>query len=278
MSKAKDYKKTLRARVEAATDPATTGALDFVALAHDTEQVDALIETLTSDTVSKGDKLSALTRLQIIDMFSRALPTKSAKLIGAMRGLIQASDTEIRVQALKQLTLIEDEVAQEMLHEQLLSAAPEANKLVPTHMAIALLGLHEKSLDTTLLLEIAKSPPDEKSRFEAVRHLPVDDDTLPTLVGILTNNNMPARTRALVPQMISEFEPTQFLIVAEELLGDDGLDTEIASILAPNLMGLPRAAYGQRFEHMLHLVDEIDDEAMDALVARAQIFTETSEF
>ena len=197
MTKISDYKAQLLQQVQEGSDQLGSGAQKMLDVAGSDEQIDALIKLLKNPATPVAEQLSALTTLGVVSVFSKVLPTRSADLTNALRGLISSPDAEVRRQALSFLSLRGDEVAQQHLRTELESGKPEAEKSVPTYQAIAMLGADEKAIDKALLLAIAKNPPDDESLVQAVRHLPADKDTAGVLMGIL-QDEFEAHCRACV--------------------------------------------------------------------------------
>jgi hypothetical protein len=238
MTKISDYKAQLLRQVQEASDQLDPGAQKMLDVAGSDEQIAALIRRLANPATPVADQLSALNTLGVVSIFSKVLPTRSADLTNALRGLINSPDAEVRRQALSYLSLMGDEVAQQYLRTELESRKPEAEKSVPTHQAIAMLGVDGKAIDKALLLAIAKNPPDDESLVQAVRHLPADADTAGVLLEILQDESKPIAARALVPDIVNNVDPVGFATCAKRLLEKDGAASEIAPFLARGLAGI----------------------------------------
>ncbi|CCV11604.1 hypothetical protein [Mesorhizobium sp. STM 4661] len=232
MTKISDYRDQLLQQVQKASDQLDAGTQEILDLAGSDEQIAALIERLANPATSAADQLSAIGTLTVVGIFSKVLPTRSAELTNALRGLIKSPDAEVRRQALSFLSLRGDEVAQQHLRSELESDKPEAEKSVPTYQAIAMLGADEKGIDKDLLLAIAQNPPDDASLIQAVRHLPADADTAPVLTKILQDESKPFAARALIPDIVNNFDPGGFASVAKRMLEEQGAASEIAPYLA----------------------------------------------
>jgi len=138
MGKISDYKAKLLAQVQEASDPVESGAQKMLDLAASDEKMAALIQRLEDPDSSPADKLNAIKTLNIVSIFAKTLPTHSAELTNALRGLISSTNTEVRSQALSYLSLGGDEIAEQHLRSVLEADTPEAEKSVPTHQAIAM--------------------------------------------------------------------------------------------------------------------------------------------
>ena len=215
-------------------------------LAASDEQIAALIERLANPATPAAEQLSAISTLAVVSIFSKVLSTRSADLINALRGLINSPDAEVRRQALSYLSLRRDEIAQQHLRSELASGKPEAEKSVPTYQAIAMLGADEKAIDKSLLLAIAKNPPDDESLVQAVRHLPADKDTAGVLMGILQDELKPIAARALIPDIVNNVDPSGFAAYAKWKLEEQGAHSEIAPFLASGVANIqPGKSQGQ---------------------------------
>jgi hypothetical protein len=245
MTKISNYKAQILRQVQEASDQMDSGSQSMLDLATSDERIAALIERLVDPATPAADQLSAIKNLGVVSIFSRVLPTRSADLTNALRGLIDSRDAEVRRQALSILSLIGDEIAQQHLRAELDSDKPEAEKSVPTHQAIAMLCADEKAIDKALLLAIAQNPPDDESLVQAVRHLPADTDTVGVLMEILQDESKPIAARALVPDIVNNADPSGFAAYAKRMLNEQGTESEIAPFLARGVAGI-RAENSQR--------------------------------
>jgi HEAT repeat protein len=238
MTKISDYKARLLQQVQESSDKLGSGGQKMLDVAGSDEQIDALIALLKNPATPVAEQLRALNTLGIVSIFSKVLPTRSADLTNALRGLINSPDAEVRRQALSSLSLMGDEVAQQHLRSELASDKPEAEKSVPTYQAIAMLGVDGKAIDKALLLAIAKNPPDDESLVQAVRHLPADKDTAGVLMAILRDESKPFAARALIPDIVNNVDPSGFVAYAKQKLEQHGADSEIAPFLASGVVNI----------------------------------------
>ena len=95
-----------------------------------------------------------------------------------------------------------------------------------------MLSAHDNASDKKLLLAIAQNPPDDASLIQAIRHLPADADTTPVLTKILQDESKPLAARALIPDIVNNFDPGGFSSIAKRMLEEQGAATEIAPYLA----------------------------------------------
>jgi hypothetical protein len=238
MTRISDYKAQLLQQVQESSDQLGSGGQKMLDVAGSDEQIDTLIALLKNPATPVAEQLSALSTLGVVSIFSKVLPTRSADLTNALRGLINSPNAEVRRQALSSLSLMGDEVAQQHLRSELASDKPEAEKSVPTHQAIAMLGVDGKAIDKALLLAIAKNPPDDKSLVQAVRHLPADKDTAAVLMGILQDKSKPLAARALIPDIVNNVDPSGFAASARQILQEQGADSAIAPYLVRGVVNI----------------------------------------
>jgi hypothetical protein len=238
MTKISDYKAQLMQQVQEAGAPLDPGARKTLDLAGSEGQIAELIKRLADPATPVAEQLSALNTLAVVSNFSKVLPTQSAELINALRGLIHSPDAEVRRQALSSLSLRGDAVAQQYLRTELGSGKSEAEKSIPTYQAIAMLGVDGKSIDKSLLLSIAQNPPDDASLVQAIRHLPADKDTAAVLMGILRDESKPMAARALIPDIVNNVDPGGFAAQAKQMLEEHGAASTIAPYLALGLAGI----------------------------------------
>lgn len=238
MTKISDYKAQLLQQVQAASGQYDSGAQKMLDLAGSDEQIAELISRLGDPDTPVADQLNAINELHVVGNFSKVLPTRSADLTNALRGLINAPNAEVRRQALSYLSLMGDEIAEQHLRAELESDGPEANKSVPTSQAIAMLSAHDKGVDKEVLLAIAENPPDDESLVQAVRHLPADADTAAVLIEILEDESKPIAARALVPDIVNNVDPGGFATTAKRILEKQGAESDIAPYLARGVAGI----------------------------------------
>lgn len=269
MTKISDYKAQLLAQVEKASGQLDAGTQDILDLAGSEEQIAALIKQLADPATPVADQLSALSKLGVVSIFSKVLPTQSAYLINALRGLINSPDAEVRRQALSFLSLRKDDVAQQHLRAELQSGKPEAEKSVPTHQAIAMLGSDEKAIDKGLLLAIAQNPPDDASLVQAVRHLPADKDTTGVLMGILQDASKPLAARALIPDLVNNVDPSGFAASAKQMLEEQGADSDIAPYLVRGVVNIQADKNQDQIEDAKTFIRSLTPAGSDALLKAA---------
>ncbi|MDF0498940.1 HEAT repeat domain-containing protein [Bradyrhizobium yuanmingense] len=241
MTSISDYKAQILQKVQEAhkaSDPLNPDARKILDVAGSEDQIADLIKRLADPATPVSEQLSALNTLGVVSNFSKVLPTQAADLVNALRGLIHSPDAEVRRQALSSLSLRGDPVAQDYLRSELQSDKPEAEKSIPTYQAIAMLGVDGKAVDKSLLLNIARNPPDEASLVQAVRHLPADKDTASVLMDILGDESKPLAARALIPDIVSNIDPGGFAAQAKQMLEEHGASSKIAPYLALGLAGI----------------------------------------
>lgn len=264
MTTVSDYKAQLLQRLQKAGDQPDSGAQEMLDLAGSDERITALIKLLANPATPAADLVNAIGTLAAVSIFSKVLPTQSADLTNALRGLINSPNAEVRRQALSYLTLRGDAVAQQHLRSELQSSKPEADKSVPTSQAIAMLGVDKKAIDKALLLNIAKNPPDDESLVQAVRHLPADKDTAAVLMGILQDDSKPLAARALIPDIVNNVDSSAFTAYAKQKLEQHGAASEIAPFLASGVANIQPDKNQHQVEETKTLIRSLAAEGSDA--------------
>lgn len=224
-----------------ATDAAAAAAVDpqeIQQLAGDESKIQNLIDILNDKSSSAKSKQNALNRLNVISVFSPVLPRKMPDYVNALRGLLDDEDSGVRTCAFGTLASMKDDVAQERLQAELQSDQPEAERTVPTHHAISMLGFDEKALDHGVLRRIAENPPTEESLVAAIRHLPADSESYEVLKKVMEDDSRPLQARALVPDMINNVNPRDFLASVDKMLTEKGADYDLAPYLARGVGGI----------------------------------------
>ena len=111
----------------------------------------------------------------------------------------------------------------------------EEDKLVPTPLAIAMLGRDEKALPAQLLNKIAANPPNPESLEAAVRHMSADSESFQSLKQIMEDDSNSLEVRAMIPQMISNVDASEFLESATKQLQEKGVNHDLAPFLASGI-------------------------------------------
>jgi hypothetical protein len=269
MTKISDYKAQRLQQVQKASDQLDSGPQRMLDVAGSDQQISALIKRLADPATPAAEQVNAITTLNVVGNFSKVLPTRSADLTNALRGLINSPDAEVRRQALSVLSLMGDEVAQQHLRSELESDKPEAEKSVPTHQAIAMLGADEKAIDKSLLLAIAKNPPDDESLVQAVRHLPADNDTAGVLLDILQDESKPIAARALIPDIVNNVDPSGFAARAKLMLEKHGAGSEIAPFLARGVANIQPGKNQDQIEKTKTLIRSLTSAGPDSFLKAA---------
>lgn len=233
-----DYRNKLLSEINQSAEPLDAETQNLLALAGDKEGIGNLINVINDETTSSEEKISAIDSLNAVSNFSPALSAKMPEMVNALRGQMATDDEAIRYRAFATLASMKDEVAQERLLSELESDKKEEDKLVPTSMAISMLGADEKALPGALLREIALNPPDTDSLIEAVRHMPGDPESFDVLKQIMEEDANPLEARAMIPEMINNVDPPAFLSAAREMLQSKGTDHDLAASLAKGIAGI----------------------------------------
>jgi len=232
------YIEDLRNDISEANENLEIGNKTILDLAGNEEEINKLIDNLSDENQSAEEKNHALHKLNAISIFSDVLPTKMPEYINALRGLLDAENPDIRLQAFSTLSAMKDEYAQEKLTEILNSDTKEEDKSIPTHNAIAMLGFDEKAVDHKVLKKIVKDPPNHESLVQAIRHLEADEETFEILKDIMEDESKPIEARSMVPEIINTLNPSGFLNSVQKMLDEQGGDTDMVPFLARGIAGL----------------------------------------
>lgn len=254
-----EYRKQLLAAVESAEPDLDEGTRAILDLAGNARELRNQIKLISDDKRSAEEKAAAIDRLNAASVFSPVLRTKMPELVNALRGQLSSQDEPVRHRAFGTLAAMKDEVAQERLVAEIESEESEQEKLVPTAVAIAMLGQDEKALPTPLLLRVAAAPPDEVSRIEAIRHLPADKESLATLEAIMLEDRHPLEARAMASAKISHADPSAFLETAETLLETKGADHDLAPFVVQELSEIADQVEPSRLEKTKRMIEGMLD-------------------
>lgn len=234
-----EYRKKLQAEVAGAPMDHTEESEAMVALANDEQEIGKLIAVIGDPEASVDDKVAAIDQLNVVSVFSPILPTRMPDYVNALRGQLMSDEQNLRLRAFGTLAAMNDDVAQERLLAELeADDKQEDQKLVPTGMAICMLGLDEKTLSARLLRKIAANPPDEDSLVQAVRHMPVDPESVDFLRELMEDERKPIQARSLVPQKINNADAEGFLKSAKQLLETKGAKDDMAPYLTRGIAGV----------------------------------------
>ena len=228
-----EYKSKILAGLK---DKGSDEANELNDLARDEHKIDELISDLTDNALDDENKLDAINTLNAIKIFSPILNSKMATYVNGLRGLIESENPELRKGAIGCLAVMKDEVAQERLQKDLQSDKKE--KVVPTHQAIAMLGFDEKALDHSIVREIVRNPPDIESLVEAVRHLPADEESFELLSNVLEDDNQPIEARSMIPDIINNYKPKEYISLAKKIIEQKGPEQELMPYLAKGIAGI----------------------------------------
>jgi hypothetical protein len=269
MTMISDYKAQLLQQVQQASGQLDPGAQKMLDVAGSDDQIAALIKRLNDPATPAAEQLGAMNTLDVVSNFSKVLPTQSADLTNALRGLINSPDAEVRRQALSSLSVRGDAVAQQHLRTELASGKPEAERSVPTHQAIAMLGIDEKAIDKSLFLAIAENPPDDESLVEAVRHLPADHETAGLLMDILQDVSKPIAARALIPDIVNNIDSSDFAARAKQMLEAEGAASEIAPFLVRGVANMLPDKNLDQIEDFKTLIRSLAPDSPDSFLKAA---------
>lgn len=236
-----DYRKDYQAKIneaegnERVINDATEKILE---IARDASEVDKLIGIINDPASSVDERVTAIDSLNIVSNFSQEVRSRMPEIVNALRGMMTSANETLRIRALSTLAMMKDEVAQELLLEELNSDKNEEDKLVPTSVAISMLGRDEKALPAPLLRKIAENPPTPESREEAVRHMSADLESFQVLKEIMEDDSNSLEVRAMIPEMINNVDAPVFLKIASDQLQSRGSDHDLAPFLAKGIAGV----------------------------------------
>ena len=248
MNASDEYRQQLLDELKGGETDVSADQQEMQELAGSESKIARLIDVLNDKSSSPNSKQSALSRLDVISVFSPVLPRMMPDYVNALRGLMDDDDSDVRIHAYSTLASMKDEVAQERLQSELQSDKPEADRIVPTHQAIGMLGFDEKALDYGVLRKIAENPPSEKSLVAAIRHLPADSESYGVLKGVMEDDSRPLEARSLVPDMINNVNPRDFLASVEKMLREKGSEFDLAPYLARGVGGIEAETVNPAFE------------------------------
>lgn len=233
----KEYLKSLETADNEATamDEATRRVLE---IARDPREVDKLIAVINDPTSEVDKKVAAIDTLNNVSNFSPQVRSRMAEIVNALRGMMTSAHEPLRIRALSTLAMMKDEVAQEMLLQELQSDTDENDRMIPTAVAISMLGKDEKALPASLLLKIAANPPTPESREEAVRHMSAGLESFHVLKEIMEDDSNSLEVRAMIPEKINNVDATAFLSSASAQLQTKGTQHDLAPFLAKGIAGV----------------------------------------
>lgn len=236
-----DYRKKLADEIQEhertgeGIDAATRRILE---IARDPRQIDSLVRIINDPGSSVDDKVAAINTLNNVSNFSPEVRSRMAEIVNALRGMMRSPDQSLRMSALSTLAWMKDEVAQALLLQEVESDKQEEDKVVPTPMAILLLGRDEKALPAPLLRRIAQNPPTPESREEAVRHMAADRESFDILKEIMEDDKNSLEVRSMIPNMLSSIDAPAFLTTARKQLQAKGANHDLAPFLAKGVAGV----------------------------------------
>lgn len=259
-----DYRKEYFERIntlgdqEEAMDEATTRIME---IARDPREVDKLVGVINDPASSADDKVLAIDTLNNVSNFSPEVRSRMAEIVNALRGIMTSTNEQLRIRALATLAMMKDEVAQELLLNELQSDSPEEEKLISTSAAISMLGRDEKALPASLLLRIASDPPTPESREEAVRHMSADADSFLVLKQIMEDDSNSLEVRAMIPEMINNIDASAFLESASQQLRSKGTNHDLAPFLAKGIAGVADAKVESQANEARAMIRELNTNA-----------------
>ncbi len=211
---------------------------EILEVAQNPNEIDELVRIINDHASPINEKISALDILNEVSNFSPQVRSRLPEIINALRGMMTSPHESLRIRSLATLAMRKDEIAQELLMEELKSDKKEEDKLVSTPMAISMLGRDEKAMEASLLLKIAEKPPNQESLIAAVRHMSADQDSFEILKKIMEDDQNSLEVRAMIPEMINNVNAPAFLKSAAQQLQSKGMRHDLVPFLEKGVAGI----------------------------------------
>ena len=201
------YREKLIAKIKESQTETPEETVSILNLAGNKDQIKRKLKAINDGASSPEEVGAAIDALNAISIFSPVLRTQMPEFVNALRGQLTSPHQAVRRRAFGTLSAMKDEVAQDCLLREIESDKNEEDRLVPTAMAIAMLGHDEKALPQGLLRKIAQNRSDKSSQLEAIRHMQVDDTSVDTLKEIMDDVAQPVEARTMIKNMIHPSDP-----------------------------------------------------------------------
>jgi hypothetical protein len=244
-----EYRARIEAEVTAAggrAEPAEASAEDALAMARDAGTdtgrrlaalrtavsgigatpgvVTQLFELLTDSGQPAELRRGVLVVLQELSFRAVALPGLRSDLLGALRGLVQDPDIELRRRVIGVLAREKDEFVQRLLLDGLKGQDPV---LVPPAKAIQYLGYDIHAEYFPILRRILDRPPDQDTAKEAIRVLAADPGATELLLERLRDRSQPSDERRLCAVALQTSRPDVLAAEARALVADGSEDEQL---------------------------------------------------
>lgn len=176
---------------------------------------------------------AALTVLQTCDIASRTFSARRGEYTQALRALMSDRDDNLRRRAMSYLALKGDEVIQAALIAGL--ETPRV-ALVEPELAIQLLSYDLHANSFPILRRIAESPPNLRSKKEALRNLAADPESAALLERVMLDPAEDPEVRHVSAVSLQALDPKSANAIAKNVILDSredvGLRTALLNTLA----------------------------------------------
>ena len=218
-----DYRKKIEADLAAtgATAPDDDDAVDL----------DELIARVADDSLSEGDRQTALASLEAAAF---ADPERyfaaRAQILAALRQAAQSQHSALREAAMASLAQRKDRSVQRDLIAGLRD--PQKAKLSAS-LALQLLGHDIHAEVRTIAREILRGQPDEEVKLEALRLLASDGGAGPEMLKLLRDRGETREVRQLAASALRSLDPASFKTYGVAIVEDEDDDDEVrANVVA----------------------------------------------
>ncbi len=206
-------------------------------LTKDEALLTEIIHLLGDGSAPADVRRVALTTLQASQFGSQPMMVKQRpNYKNVLRGLLDDADQELRQNAAEFLALDRDEFVQ----RRLLSGLKDPNQaIVAPEVAIQYLAhdLHADMLP--VLRDIARHPPNEAAKKEALRNLTLDPESKDLLVERLTDPNEAPEIRHVCAVALYQMDPALMRTLAKDIVANDDTDDELRAALLNTMSHLP---------------------------------------
>jgi HEAT repeat protein len=205
-------------------------------IGKDESLLDKVIFMLNDRTLPEELRQSALKVLQTNSFSSPIFPSKRPAYLAALRALIDDENKKLRETAIDYLALNRDEYVQRRLVEGLESPDKQITK---PEVAVLYLGYDLHADHFPILRKLARNPPNEQTRREALRNLAADSDSKELLRETLANQNENPEIRHICAVALQNLDPASFRAEASRIIDDSSEDEELKVSLLNTMLHTP---------------------------------------
>jgi hypothetical protein len=206
-------------------------------LIKDEDFLKEVIQLLGNESAPADLRRVAMTALQGSQFGSQPMMVhQRPNYKNVLRGLVDDADPELRQYAAELLALDRDEYVQRRL---LGGLQDPSQAIVAPEVAIQYLAhdLHADMLP--VLRHIARNPPNEAAKKEALRNLTLDPESKDLLVERLTDPQESPEIRHVCAVALYQMDPALMRKLARDIVADDGTDDELRAALLNTMSHLP---------------------------------------